>query len=293
VNGDTSLSLAVHPAAWEDKLPELIPTHEVEKLDRYHYLCCQVPFDWRQHVSEGYTVRRLDRALLEEVSPDFAARLHEWIDFEEMWGTVDRFLDKGVGFCVLHGDEPIAWCVSDCVAGPHGKRQVDVGIYTHPDHRRRGLATAAVVATIEHCLGHGFSAVGWHCNADNVGSWRTAEKAGFTRNREYAYYYYMCDEIDHLAELGWYWFKKGEYQKTAQYYERVFTQRDENPDYYYHLAAVAWATLGDTDKALKYLNAAVDHGWSHVEYSRELEAFSILHSLPEWEAVLARMEEAG
>jgi len=37
VNGDWSMSLAVHPETWEAKLPELIPTHEVEKNERYHY----------------------------------------------------------------------------------------------------------------------------------------------------------------------------------------------------------------------------------------------------------------
>ena len=72
---------------------------------------------------------------------------------------------------------------------------IDVGIITHPAHRRRGLAAVAVATTVEHCLSHGFSTVGWHCNADNVGSWKTAEKVGFERNREYAYYYYILITI--------------------------------------------------------------------------------------------------
>jgi hypothetical protein len=48
VNGDWSMSLAVHPRAWESKLPELIPTHEIEKNKRYHYLCRELNFDWRE-----------------------------------------------------------------------------------------------------------------------------------------------------------------------------------------------------------------------------------------------------
>ncbi len=39
VNGDESMSLAVHPETWEARLPELIPAYEIEKLERYHYLC--------------------------------------------------------------------------------------------------------------------------------------------------------------------------------------------------------------------------------------------------------------
>lgn len=66
VNGDESMSLAVHPQTWEAQLPLLIPTHEVEKIARYHYLCRAVQFNWRQHLPEGYTVRRVDRSVLND-----------------------------------------------------------------------------------------------------------------------------------------------------------------------------------------------------------------------------------
>jgi RimJ/RimL family protein N-acetyltransferase len=285
VNGDWSMSLAVHPEAWEARLPELIPTHEVEKLDRYHYLCRAVKFDWRNDTPEGYTVHRVDQALLNSAQVVFPDVLREWMDFGQMWWTVENFLTKGVSFCVLQERQVVAWCTPDCVAGG----RIDVGVMTHPAHRRRGLAAVAVAATVEHCLKHGFSAIGWHCSPDNVGSWKTAEKVGFERNREYTYYYYMYDPVDHLAELGWYYYRRGEYAKTVGYYEQVFARRDENPDYYYHLAASAWAILGNREQALKYLQAAVDHGWAHVEWTEQQEEFGILHGTPDWDAVLARM----
>jgi len=287
VNGDQSMSLAVHPETWEARLPELIPTHEVEKLRRYHYLCRGVPFDWRDHVPEGYTVRRVNRPLLEDPTVVFPDAVREWMDIEQIWRTMDNFLSRGISFVVLRDREVVAWCTPDCVAGD----RMDVGIITHPAHRRRGLATVAVAATVEHALKHGFNAVGWHCNADNVGSWRTADRVGFERYREYAYYYYMCDPVDHLAELGWHYYRHGEYARTVHYYEQVFTQRDDNPDYYYHLAALAWAELGNREKALEYLRAAADQGWTHAEWTRQQEAFSILHGAPEWHTTLARMSQ--
>ena len=282
VNGDSSMSLAVHPETWEKKLPELIPTHEVEKLERYHYVCRALKFDWRDHVPEGYTVRRVDRALLHDAELVFPDAVREWMDFKEIWWTEENFLSKGVSFVVLHERQVVAWCTPDCVAGD----RMDVGIITHPAHRRKGLAAVAVAATVEHCLNHGFSAIGWHCNADNVGSYKTAEKVGFERKREYVYYYYMYDPIDHLAELGWYYYRRGEYAKTVSYYEQVFALRDENPDYYYHLAASAWALLGNGKKALKYLQAALDHGWKHVEWTQQREEFRFLHGTPEWDAIV-------
>jgi RimJ/RimL family protein N-acetyltransferase len=289
VNGDWSMSLAVHPEAWEAELPVLIPTHQAEKLERYHYLCRAVKLDWRSRLPEGYTVRRVDRALWHDPRVHFPDVMREWIDIEEVWGTEENFFGRGVSFAVLHGDEVVAWCTPDCVAGD----RIDVGIMTHPAHRRRGLASTAVGATVEHGLSHGFRAVGWHCNADNVASWKTAERVGFVRNRRYVYYYYIYDPIDHLAELGWYHYRRGEYAHTVHYYDRVFAQRDENPDYYYHLAALAWARLGNREKALQHLQAAVDHGWAHSEWTRQQEAFAILRGLPEWQAILARMEGAG
>jgi RimJ/RimL family protein N-acetyltransferase len=283
VNGDWSMSLAVHPQAWEARLPELIPGYEMTKNQRYHYLCRAVRLDWRSALPEGYSVRRVDRALLhagEDVLPD---DVRDWMDIEEMWGTEENFLSGGVSFVASWGREAVAVCICDCVAGD----RIDVGIFAHPDHRRKGLGASAVAATAEYCLGHGFRAVGWHCNADNVASWKTAEKVGFERNREYAYYYYIYDPVDHLAELGWYYYRRGEYARTVQYYEQVFAQRDENPDYYYHLVASAWAFLGDCGKVCEYLVAALDHGWKHLEWTKAQPEFAILGDA-EWHAIMAR-----
>jgi RimJ/RimL family protein N-acetyltransferase len=288
VNGDWSMSLAVHPESWEARLPALIPTHEAERSARYHYLCQELALDWRQHLPEGYTVRRVDPALWHDPGVHFPESVREWIDLEEVWGTEENFFAKGVSFAVLHGDEVVAWCTPDCVAGD----RIDVGIFTLPAHRRTGLATVAVAATVEQCLRQGFRAVGWHCNADNVGSWKTAERVGFARNREYVYYYYIYDPVDHLAELGWYHYRQGDYAQTVHYYEQVFAQREDNPDYYYHLAALAWAHLGNQEKALQHLQSAADHGWGHAEWTRQQEAFAILHGMPAWDAVLAQMEES-
>jgi len=288
VNGADSLSLAVHPETWEARLPELIPTHEAEKVPRYHYLCRRVAHDWRRSLPEGYTLRRIDR----ELPADPRLALSEDLGEEEIevyWGSMAHFLERGIGFCLLHGEEEVSHCTADCAAGT----QVDVGIYTAPAHRRKGLAAAVVAATVEHCLAHGFRQVGWHCNTENVGSWKTAERVGFRRNREYAYYYYLYDLVDHWAELGWHHRKGGDYARAAEYYERVFAARAENPDYYYHEAALAWAHLGEVDRALKYLGAAADRGWRHAEWTRRQPAFGVLQALPEWERILARMAPAA
>ena len=286
VNGDWSMSLAVHPQTWVEKLPELIPTHEIEAIERYHYSCQSLKFKWRENVPNGFTIKRVDGEFLNSDQINFSEDIRDWMDFEQVWGSVESFLSKGVSFCVLHDNDVVSWCASDCVADC----RIDIGIFTLPAYRRQGLGTLAVAATVEYCLKHDLKAIGWHCNAENVGSWKTAERVGFKRNRDYTYYYYIFDPIDHLAELGWYYFKRGYYEKTASYYEQVFSQREDSPDYYYHLAAAAWSALGDAKQAINYLNKAVDIGWRHVEWTKQVEQFQDLAGMPEWEAVLARMQ---
>jgi GNAT superfamily N-acetyltransferase len=287
VLGDWSMSLAVDPQEWESWLPDLIPTHGIEKNQRYHYLCHALTFDWRSALPAGYMVRRMDRALLADTNVVIPEPVKDWFDIEEVWGSLENFLEKGISYCVVHEGKVVAWCNCDCVAGD----RVDVGIFTHPHDRRRGLGSIAVAATVEACLENGYSAVGWHCNADNIPSWKMAEKVGFQFNREYAYYFYIYDPVDHLAELGWYYYKRGEYARTVDYYKQVFTRRRENPDYYYHLAASAWALLGNKEKSLRYLNEAVRAGWKDAEYTRAQEEFSILHGESEWDQLLRRMLE--
>jgi hypothetical protein len=70
---------------------------------------------------------------------------------------------------------------------------------------------------------------------------------------------------------------------------RMFAERTENPDYYDHLAALAWGHLGNAEKALHYLPPAVDLGWRYVEWTRQQPGLSLLHGLPEWARILTRM----
>jgi len=143
---------------------------------------------------------------------------------------------------------------------------------------------------VEGCLERGFTEIGWHCLANNTGSWKIAEKVGFQRERLYKAYYYILDPIDHLAELGWHYFQRGEYERTRNYYEQLFNQRRENPDYYYHLAAVAWAEVGDAGKTLAYLRKAADRGWSAYEFTARQDRFKFVHETAEWQTILNQIQ---
>jgi len=76
----------------------------------------------------------------------------------------------------------------------------------------------------------------------------------------------------------------------VQYYEQVFALRGENPDYTTPYG-LSLALLRNREKALEYLLAALDHGWKQIEWTKQQEEFSILHGTPEWNALLARMNQ--
>jgi RimJ/RimL family protein N-acetyltransferase len=283
VEEDWSMTLAVHPEEWEAKLSEIIPTHQAFLLTHYYYLCRKVRFNWRRHMPRGYTLHRIDQDLLSDPALAIPEDLSERI--QRAWGTADNFVTNGAGFCVLHENAVVSRCTADCVAG----ERIDVGFLTAPVHQRRGLATAVIAATAEYCLSQGFTAVGVHCEAGNLASWKAVGKVGFEKAREYVYYYYIFDQVDHLAQLGWSHFKSGEYQRTVEYFEQAFAAREDHPDYSYYCAAEAYGALENREMALKYLNLAADRGWGALDYTSRTEWFRFLHGTPEWEAVLARM----
>jgi GNAT superfamily N-acetyltransferase len=287
LDSDESVTLAVHPPEWAGYLPEMIPTHEVEALPRLHYLCTKMSYPWWEAVPDVYSVHRIDRDIL---GGSLLADPDGLLDLDMIriaWGDLENFLEHGVGFVVAHRGEIVSECTADCRSGD----QIDIGVATSPSHRQKGLATIAVAATVEYCFRKGYRKIGWHCNQFNVGSWKTAEKVGFKRQGEYTYYYYMTDPLDHLAELGWYYYQRGEHEKTRQYYERLFAARTENPNYYYYLAASVWGEIQNVEKATQYLLEAAERGWSDVDHVIHDEDFHFLHKLPIWERIVERIQK--
>jgi hypothetical protein len=285
VNVDDWMCLAVYPESWVARLPELVPTHEAEPVRRYHYLCRAVTYDWRQHLPDGYTLRTMDEAILGQAQVTVLPDVAEFLSLEATWGTIDNFLARGLGRCAVHAGQVVAWCFSIC-ATPD---QIELGIVTAAAHRQRGLAAVLAAATAEAALRQGFKAVGWHCDYDTVGSWKTAEKVGFKKDGEYVYYYYIYELAEQLAQLGWRFFTLQDYAKATAYFEQAFALKANTSAFNYHFAAAAWAAQSNPEQALSYLRTAVERGWKSPERTLHTEEFRPLHGSPEWTALLARM----
>jgi len=83
-------------------------------------------------------------------------------EIEAYWGSVAHFVERGIGFCVLHGAEEVSHCTADCATDT----QVDVASIPLPltgarPGRRSGRRDRRA------CLNHGARQVG------GTATWRT------------------------------------------------------------------------------------------------------------------------
>ncbi|MCA9970913.1 MAG: GNAT family N-acetyltransferase, partial [Anaerolineales bacterium] len=128
---------------------------------------------WTPRLPAGYALRPVDAALL----ADETISNLDWVT-EEMVSerpSVDAFLAHSFGYCVQHGRDIVAWCMSEYNSGS----RCELGIATAEAHQRRGLARATGTAVIRHALAQGVYDIGWVCAADNAASVATAEALGF------------------------------------------------------------------------------------------------------------------
>jgi GNAT superfamily N-acetyltransferase len=276
-----SLILTCQPEDWGGQLPAVLGGQRPVPMRRRHYVCSEMPFDWRAGLPKGVEIRPMEEALLRDRDlrvPD------DVVDSIRKWRSLAGPGFRDYGFVAVLGDEVASWATVDAIAGGVG----DLGFFTQPRYRKRGLGTAVTAAALEHGLEQGLSAVTWTCAMDNAGSVRTAEKLGLQRRADYTLYTFAFDEIEHMSMLAYHCLVEGQHLQAAEMLEEALSGPEPAPIWARYDAARARAALGDRVKALEHLHAAVDGGWTEVEDTQE---FEILHDEPGWVDLLERIRE--
>jgi RimJ/RimL family protein N-acetyltransferase len=177
--GEPGLLLTLGTPDWAAHLDYLLGASGVIEAQRRTFTFDRAAF-----------ARRRDQ--LEAAAPDFAMRPVGYTEAQLLegelratWPSLDAFLDRGMGFCLLRDGEPVSACTSAFVAGG----AVEIGVYTDPAYRRRGLATLTATALIEACLDRGLRP-NWECFADNAASVALAQRLGFVPAGLYPIYYW-------------------------------------------------------------------------------------------------------
>lgn len=271
---------------WEDTLDALLADLDPIRAGREYY-SLQLPAS-RKHTGppelpEGFTIRSVDNELLEDETLGNRDDLVEELCSERQ--SVDDFLKKSFGFCLLHHGDVAGWCLSEY----NTANQCEVGIATFEPHRRQGLATAIGSALLNHAAAQGIVHVGWHCYADNVASAATARRLGFSRSVEYPVRFAYLDATINHAVHGNVAFQQGKYDRAMEHYQKALVQGDA-PLWVYWNAACASALLDRQADALRYLGQAIDRGFDDRDRLLASEHLTRLHDTEGWQVLAQRLK---
>lgn len=100
--------------------------------------------------------------------------------YELLWGSIEKFLSHGFGFCVLADGELASACDSPFCAGG----RAEIGVETKEAYRRKGLARLAATRFIGESLSRGLEPV-WECWWENEASRLLATRLGFEWLEDY------------------------------------------------------------------------------------------------------------
>ncbi len=131
----------------------------------------------KKPLPDGYSIERVDRETAQQLPQILQVHIPPY------FGSVDSFMEKGIGFCVKHGDKPISMA-SSCIPFTD-KLEVQIATVDSTDYRRRGFGTIAAISLLEYCLK---SNIEPHWDATNEPSAMMAEKLGYTDSEEYYVY---------------------------------------------------------------------------------------------------------
>ena len=254
------LSLFSFPESYAAELEALLSAHLPLKTPLSTFAFDEAKFHKRYRAlgENPGTTHALRPVGAEELATPQNAYLAE--NIVAYWGTVERFLSEGCGYCVLDAGSLVSWCYVQA----YGRGAQTLDIWTAASHRRQGLGTRVGAAVIERSLAEGYKPF-WICDKANVASRKLAERLGFHYAGDTELVDIPFEPYGFYASLAQHFFlPNGEHRQAAEAYERAFGVRPGEAEDYYH-AARAWALAGEEDRAQEYVQKAITSGWTDME----------------------------
>jgi GNAT superfamily N-acetyltransferase len=172
----------VGTAEWKNRIEEVYKG-TFEKFQRYEFIKNPEHLD-RKHIKnflspipEGYDLIKIDASIAKE--PSF----HELSeDFISQFNSLDDFMDRGIGFAMLKDGKVVCGATSFSIYDDG----IEIEIATHPQHRKKGLATITASALILDCMDRGLYP-SW--DGANIESVKLAQKLGYILKESYDTYF--------------------------------------------------------------------------------------------------------
>lgn len=284
-HGDVMFNLYYAPEQWAEEIDCLLPGKLPMRTLRQYYAFATVqpaPADWRSMLPQGFSLRQVDATLIAQTHLQRMDDLREEMCSERP--SVDDFMEKSFGVCLVKGDELAGWCLSEY----NSPERCEIGIETSEAYRRQGLGTLMTLALVELAHAKGVQEVGWHCHANNTASSATARKAGFQLKCDYPAFFAWYNEVDNLVVHGNICRNQGRHAEAAGWYEQAFA-RGEAKGWGYWNAACNAAELGRPEDAFRYLAKAIEKDPGiDAERLQQSEPLRSLHQAPEWAKLIAQ-----
>ena len=105
------------------------------------------------------------------------------------FGTAERALAQGFGFCLVKGAELLC----EAFAGESALGLIEIGVITGEACQRRGYATLCCARCIREAETRGYRTY-WCCDKANLGSAALARKLGYQTEREYRFVHWGAPE---------------------------------------------------------------------------------------------------
>jgi len=138
------------------------------------------------NVPPGYEVEEINTTIIELDTSNIIRN-----EIMKFWDSVEKFLEKGIGFCVVYDNKVISTCISAFVS--NNEYEIGINTYSHK-HRGKGLASAMAIAFIYKCLEIG-GIPHWTTEDFRKDSITIAKKVGFIQLPNYQVYYLPFNEF--------------------------------------------------------------------------------------------------
>ena len=180
--GIVAFQLSVSPDTPEGMADAMRKRWSLRKIPRVLYTARRRSNVGETSIPPGFCIGPIDRSILNRTG---LVNLDSVVDeIVGEWKSIDDFLQKAGGFCVLKDEEVVCWCTMEYLsAGKCG-----FGIETVEGYRRRGLATCTAAACLDSALDRGLTSY-WDSWEDNIGSIGVARRLGFEKVEDYFVYF--------------------------------------------------------------------------------------------------------
>jgi len=270
--------LHVSSDSWHPHIDDILSGWYPVIRQRAYLECTQHSQDWRDLLNPEFSLRPVNSKLLSQSHLENMDYLKEELCSERP--TIDDFLQKSFGFCVIQDEQLAGWCLSEYNTGD----RCEVGVATVDTYQRQGLGTVTTLALLEHAFSHGYHRVGWHSWKRNIPSVALALRTGFNEVQDYSIYLCALNLAIQFALHGDDHRSVGAYQEAMTWYEKAISI-DTAPGWVFFNTARCLALMGESKKAFDHLLQAIKRGFDDLEQFRQEPDLVPLHANPAWESL--------